>query len=47
MTIRIFKHEAVSQTGKFEVRFPGGTPGLCFVTDWFVTDWMAMSGTRY
>jgi len=30
MAIRILKHEAVHQTGSFEVRFPGGRPSVYF-----------------
>jgi hypothetical protein len=32
MPIRILKHEAVPQTGIFEVRFPDGRPSVYF--DW-------------
>ena len=30
MPIRIIKHEAVAQTGSFEVRFPDGRPSVYF-----------------
>ena len=30
MPIRIIKHEAVPQTGSFEVRFPDGRPSVYF-----------------
>ena len=33
MTIRIIKHEAVPQTGSFEVRFPDGPPSVYFYWD--------------
>ena len=33
MTIRIIKHEAVPQTGSFEVRFPDGRPSVYFYWD--------------
>ena len=33
MTIRIIKHEAVPQTGSFEVRFPDGRPSIYFYWD--------------
>jgi hypothetical protein len=33
MTIRIIKHEAVPQTGNFEVRFSDGRPSLYFYWD--------------
>ena len=33
MTIRIIKHEAVPQTGSFEVRFPDGRPSVFFYWD--------------
>jgi len=33
MTIRIIKHEAVPQTGSFEVRFAGGRPSVYFYWD--------------
>jgi hypothetical protein len=28
MTIRIIKHEAIPQTGSYEVRFPDGRPSV-------------------
>jgi hypothetical protein len=33
MPIRIIKHEAVPQTGSFEVRFPDGRPSVYFYWD--------------
>jgi hypothetical protein len=33
MTTRIIKHEAVPQTGSFEVRFPDGRPSVYFYWD--------------
>ena len=33
MTIRIIKHEAVPQTGSFEVRFSDGRPSVYFYWD--------------
>jgi hypothetical protein len=33
MTIRIIKHEAVPQTGSFEVRFPDDRPSVFFYWD--------------
>ena len=33
MTIRIIKHEAVPQTGSFEVQFPDGRPSVYFYWD--------------
>ena len=33
MTIRIIKHEAVPQTGSFEVRYPDGRPSIYFYWD--------------
>jgi hypothetical protein len=33
MTIRIIKHEAVPQTGSFEVRFSDGRPSVYFNWD--------------
>ena len=33
MTIRIIKHEAVPQTGSFEVEFPDGRPSVYFYWD--------------
>ena len=33
MPIRIIKHEAVPQTGSFEVRFPDGWPSVYFYWD--------------
>ena len=33
MSIRIIKHEAVPQTGSFEVRFPDGRPSVYFYWD--------------
>jgi hypothetical protein len=33
MTIRIIKHEAVPQTGSFEVRFSDGRPSVFFYWD--------------
>ena len=33
MTIHIIKHEAVPQTGSFEVRFPDGRPSVYFYWD--------------
>ena len=33
MPIRIIKHEAVPQTGNFEVRFPDGRPSVYFYWD--------------
>ena len=28
MTVRIIKHESISQTGSYEVRFPDGKPSV-------------------
>ena len=33
MPIRVIKHEAVPQTGSFEVRFPDGRPSVYFYWD--------------
>jgi len=33
MPIRIIKHEAVPQTGSYEVRFPDGRPSVYFYWD--------------